>query len=148
MRERDRKILLRRLDVEMRSIRRAGIQKDATVGLLRAVRQALRIPVDEIMEKMGVGWTSVFNLETSEMRQTASLKSMDRMAKAMGCKVVYGIVPENGKTLEWLEEFVGVGHIKSYSVVTNKIGSFVVMRYRAHFNSWFCCFAAVFPGIS
>jgi len=104
MRERDRKILLRRLDVEMRSIRRAGIQKDATVGLLRAVRQALRIPVDEIMEKMGVGWTSVFNLETSEMRQTASLKSMDRMAKAMGCKVVYGIVPENGKTLEWLEE--------------------------------------------
>jgi len=22
----------------------------------------------------------------------------------MGCKLVYGIVPENGKTLEWLEE--------------------------------------------
>jgi hypothetical protein len=104
MRERDRKILLRRLDVEMRSIRRAGIQKDATVGLLRAVRQALRIPVDEIMEKMGVGWTSVFNLETSEMRQTASLKSMDRMAKAMGCKVVYGIVPNGGKKLEDLVE--------------------------------------------
>ena len=54
--------------------------------------------------KLGVVRQSVFELETSEMRQTASLKSMARMAKAMGCKVVYGIVPENGKTLEWLEE--------------------------------------------
>jgi sugar phosphate isomerase/epimerase len=56
------------------------------------------------MEKMGVGWTSVFDLEASEMRQAASLKNVARMAKAMGCKLVYGIVPENGKTLEWLAE--------------------------------------------
>jgi hypothetical protein len=104
MRERERKVLLRRLDVEMRAIRRAGLVKNPTTGLLRAVRTALRIPVDEIMEKMGVGWTAVFELETREMRQTASMKSMARMAKAMGCKVVYGIVPENGKTLEWLAE--------------------------------------------
>jgi hypothetical protein len=26
------------------------------------------------------------------------------MAKAMGCKLVYGIVPENGKTMEALAE--------------------------------------------
>jgi hypothetical protein len=104
MRERDRKILRRRLDVEMRSIRRAGMQKEATVGLLRAVRMALRIPVTEIMEKMGVGWTPVFDLERREAQQTAMLGNVARMAKAMGCKLVYGIVPENGKTLEWLAE--------------------------------------------
>lgn len=104
MRERERKMLVRRLDVEMRSIRRAALVKDPTRGLLRAVRQALRIPVDEIMEKMGVGYSEIFALEARELKQTASLQCMDRMAKAMGCKVVYGIVPENGKTLAWLEE--------------------------------------------
>jgi len=104
MRERDRKILLRRLDVEMRPIRRVGIQKDATAGLLRAVRQVLRIPVEEIAGKLGVARQSVFELEAREVQQTAMLKNVARMAKAMGCKLVYGIVPENGKTLEWLEE--------------------------------------------
>jgi hypothetical protein len=30
---------------------------------------------------------------------------MSRMAQAMGCKMVYGIVPEGGKTLEELAEY-------------------------------------------
>jgi hypothetical protein len=46
----------------------------------------------------------VFDLETGEQRNTISLRSMSRMADAMGCKVVYGIVPKDGKTLEELEE--------------------------------------------
>jgi hypothetical protein len=32
------------------------------------------------------------------------LRSLGRMAEAMGCKVVYGVVPLNGKTLEDLAE--------------------------------------------
>jgi hypothetical protein len=32
------------------------------------------------------------------------LRSLERMAEAMGCKVVYGVVPLNGKTLERLAE--------------------------------------------
>jgi sugar phosphate isomerase/epimerase len=32
------------------------------------------------------------------------MRSLSRMAEAMGCKVVYGIVPRGGKTLERLAE--------------------------------------------
>jgi predicted DNA-binding mobile mystery protein A len=104
MQERERKMARRNLDGEMRPYRRAGLQKNPTKGLLRAVRQALRVPVAEIAEKMGVNRSGVYDLETGERKNTISLRSMSRMADAMGCKVVYGIVPKDGKTLEELEE--------------------------------------------
>jgi transcriptional regulator with XRE-family HTH domain len=104
MRERERVLARRRLDLEMRPYRRAGLTKKPTNGLLRAVRQALRVPVAEIAEKMGISRSVVFDLEEREPRNSITLRSMSRMAQAMGCKVVYGIVPAGGKTLVELAE--------------------------------------------
>ena len=104
MRERERKLARKKLDVEMRPYRRAGREKHPTNELLRAVRQALRVPVAEIAGKMGVSRSVVFDLEAREVKNTITLKSMTRMAQAMGCKVVYGIVPSGGETLEELAE--------------------------------------------
>jgi transcriptional regulator with XRE-family HTH domain len=104
MRKKDREVARMRLDVEMRSYRAAGRAKNPTNELLRAVRQALRVPVAEIAEKMGVNRSAIFDLEAGERKNTIRLKSMSRMAGAMGCKVVYGIVPKNGKTLGELAE--------------------------------------------
>lgn len=104
MRERERKLARKKLDVEMRPYRWAGREKHPTNELLRAVRRALRVPVSEIAEKMGVNRSAVFDLEAREVKNTITLKSLTRMAEAMGCKVVYGIVPSGGKTLEKLAE--------------------------------------------
>ena len=104
MREKERRLARRRLDVELRSYRRAGMAKNPTNELLRAVRQVLRVPVAEIAQKMGVNRSAVFELEGREPKNTITLRSMSRMAGAMGCKVVYGIVPKGGRTLEELAE--------------------------------------------
>ena len=104
MRERERVYARKRLDLEMRSYRQAGREKNQTNGLLRAVRQTLHVPVAEIAEKMGVCKSVVLDLEAREPKNTVTLKSMSRMAQAMGCKVVYGIVPNGGKKLEDLAE--------------------------------------------
>jgi predicted DNA-binding mobile mystery protein A len=104
MREKERNLARKKLDVEMRPFRRASMEKKPTNGLLRAVRQTLHVPVAEIAEKMGVCKSVVLDLEAREPKNTVTLKSMSRMAEAMGCKVVYGIVPEGGKTLEELAE--------------------------------------------
>jgi hypothetical protein len=104
MREKERKMARKRLDMEMRSYRRAGLERSPTNDLLRAVRHVLRIPVAEVAAKMGVNRSVVFDLEAREPKNTITLRTMSRMAKAMGCKVVYGIVPEGGKTLERLAE--------------------------------------------
>jgi transcriptional regulator with XRE-family HTH domain len=104
MREIQRKQARRKLDVEMRPYRRAAAERHPTGELLRAVRQALRVPVAEIGTKMGVNRSVVYGLERSERNKSITLRSLGRMAQAMGCKVVYGIVPLGGKTLEELVE--------------------------------------------
>jgi transcriptional regulator with XRE-family HTH domain len=104
MREMERKLARKRLDAELRPYITAGRRKSPTNALLRTVRQALRVPVAEIAGKMGVSRSVVFEMEAREMTNTITLKSMSRLAGAMGCKVVYGIVPKGGKTLERLAE--------------------------------------------
>jgi len=104
VRELERRAVRRRLDEEMRPFRRAGMEKHPTDELLRSVRQVLRIPVEEIAKKVGINRSVLFSLEESERRRSITLRSLSRVAKAMGCKVVYGVVPQGGLTLEELAE--------------------------------------------
>jgi hypothetical protein len=105
MRQRERKLARKKLDVEMRPFRHAMREKDPTNELLRAVRLALRIPASEIAEKMGLrGRSGVFDMELNEASGAIMIRSLERQAEAMGCKMVYGIVPEGGRTLEELAE--------------------------------------------
>ena len=83
----------------------SGIGKEnPTNGLLRAIRKALRVPVAEIAEKAEVGRSTLFDFERRELESSITLKSLSRIAEAMDCKLVYGIVPNGGKTLEALAE--------------------------------------------
>jgi DNA-binding Xre family transcriptional regulator len=100
----ERRLLRKKLDREMRFYRLAAREKDPTNGLLKAVRQALKIPLKEIAGMMAIGESNVFELEEREETGAITLRSLRRMAEAMGCKVVYGLVPRNGKTLEALAE--------------------------------------------
>ncbi len=100
----DRKLLRKKLDKEMRFYRLAGREQNPTNGLLRAVREALRIPFREMTESIGVERSGLIGLEERERTGSITLRSLGRMAEAMGCKVVYGVVPLDGKTLEELAE--------------------------------------------
>ena len=100
----ERRLLRKKLDKEMRFYRLAGREKEPTNGLLKAVRQALKVPLKEIAGTMAIGESNVFELEEREETGSIMLRSLQRMAEAMRCKVVYGVVPANGKTLEELAE--------------------------------------------
>jgi hypothetical protein len=104
MRAMERKLERKKLDFEMRSYRRAGMTKNPTQGLLKAIRQALHVPVAEIVGRARMNRSGVYDFEESEMKRTITLRSLAKVADAMGCKVVYGIVPKGGKTLEKLAE--------------------------------------------
>ena len=104
MRAMERRALLKRLDREMRHYRLAAREKNPTNELLRTLRKVLRVPMKEMAEKMGVVESALFQLEGREGTGAITLRSLQRMAEAMGCKVVYGVVPLNGKSLEELAE--------------------------------------------
>jgi hypothetical protein len=46
----------------------------------------------------------IFRLERSQERGTISLDAMVRVAEAMGCEVVYAVVPQGGQTREELAD--------------------------------------------
>ena len=100
MRESERELARRRLDKELRYYRLAGKERRPTQELLRRVRQVLGLRSAEVARAMGVNRSVLFRLEGSEARGTISLRAMTRVAQAMGCQVVYALIPGDGTTLE------------------------------------------------
>ncbi len=63
-------------------------------GWLRTVRKALGMSGAQLAKRMGVTRARVAQAEQAELSGGASLKSMQAMAEAMGCRFVYAVVPE------------------------------------------------------
>jgi predicted DNA-binding mobile mystery protein A len=66
-------------------------------GWMRAVRQAVGIPVIELARRMGVAKSQVFRFEESEQQGRIRMDSLRSVAEAMGCELVYALVPREGK---------------------------------------------------
>jgi transcriptional regulator with XRE-family HTH domain len=107
MRDDERSVALEDLDREMKHFRlaaRAMTRGWRDKSQLRRLRHVLGIPMAEIVDALNVNRSVLGRMEQSEARRTISLKSLDRAAAAMGCKVVYGIVPANGETVTEMGE--------------------------------------------
>ncbi len=72
-------------------------------GWVRAIREALGMTQVQLGLRVGVSRQSVQDLEKAEAEHRITLDSLDRLARAMKCRVVYSLVPESG-SLEALRE--------------------------------------------
>ncbi len=72
-------------------------------GWARAIREGLGMTQAQLGDRLGISRQSVKSLEVAEAERRVTLDSLDRMARAMGCRVVYALVPETG-TIEGLLE--------------------------------------------
>ena len=57
---------------------------------------------EQLAQRLDVSPSTVSTLERSEARETITLKSLQRLAQGLDCRVVYALVPNDGKTLEKL----------------------------------------------
>lgn len=92
------------LDKELRYFRMAGKKMPYSPRWLRRVRQVLGVKATEMARELEVNPSVIFRLEKSEEAKSISLKALDKMARAMGCKLVYGVVPQRNETLIELAE--------------------------------------------
>ena len=81
------------LERQVRPYRRAQKSPRPPEGWLRAMRLATGFPVDRIAKAVDFSTKMVFQVERSEQRKTISLHQLERMARAVECDVVYGLVP-------------------------------------------------------
>lgn len=67
-------------------------------GWLKTVRKALNMSGAQLARKIGATRSRVAQAEKNELAGTVTLKTLQQMAEAMGCRVVYAIVPVTGMT--------------------------------------------------
>jgi DNA-binding Xre family transcriptional regulator len=81
------------LERQIRPYRRARHQSPPPEGWLRAMRLATGFPVAELARAMQLSNRMIFQIERSEQKGNIRLKELERMARALECDVVYGLVP-------------------------------------------------------
>jgi predicted DNA-binding mobile mystery protein A len=64
-----------------------------TEGWIRTVRRALGMSGAQLAKKMGVTRSRIAQAEKAELDGGVTLKSMEAIAEAMGCRFVYAFVP-------------------------------------------------------
>jgi predicted DNA-binding mobile mystery protein A len=63
-------------------------------GWLRAIRDALGMTTAQFGKRLGVSQPRIVELEQSEVNGSVTLNTLQRAAEALGCRVVYAIIPE------------------------------------------------------
>jgi predicted DNA-binding mobile mystery protein A len=75
-------------------------------GWLRAVREALGVSQQEVAIGAKVKRQSIVGFEKAEASDRITLRNLRRVADAMGCELVYAIVPKSGSIQELAERRV------------------------------------------
>ena len=65
-------------------------------GWIRSVRKPLGMSVRQLAFRMGMTQQEVSQLEASELDDSVTLKTLRKAAEAMGCQLVYAIIPVDG----------------------------------------------------
>jgi predicted DNA-binding mobile mystery protein A len=72
-------------------------------GWLRAVREAIGVPQQVVAASAKIRRQTLIGFEKSEASDRITLRNLRRIANAMGCELVYAIVPKTG-SIEALAE--------------------------------------------
>lgn len=84
------------LDREQRLLRTAAQKLTPRQGWLRDVRQTMGFSASEIARKMGMNRSEVFRMEERETRKRITLESLEKMAEALDCRMIYAVIPKKG----------------------------------------------------
>jgi predicted DNA-binding mobile mystery protein A len=74
-----------------------------TSGWISSVREALGITLNQIGKQIGSSRQAVQQLERAEATDRITLGALRRAAEAMGCELVYALVPKSGTFAELAE---------------------------------------------
>jgi predicted DNA-binding mobile mystery protein A len=85
-------------------------------GWIRAVREALGITTGQLAKRMKVHQPRIVELEKAEAKGNITMQSLERAAEALGCRVVYVLVPVKPLTTVLEERALQMAERQLYSV--------------------------------
>lgn len=63
-------------------------------GWIRAIREALGMTTGQFAKRLGVRQPRIIELERGEANGNITVKTLERAAEALGCRLVYVLVPD------------------------------------------------------
>jgi predicted DNA-binding mobile mystery protein A len=99
-----REMRLRQLSRSLAAFEVAKSNPRPHLGWLRAIREALGITLNQVGKNMRTTRQRIKSFEDAEGRDRITLASLRRVAEAMGCELVYAIVPKSGSIVELAEK--------------------------------------------
>jgi predicted DNA-binding mobile mystery protein A len=85
---------IRHLDKRFSTLRPLAKSARPPKGWLRAIRDALGMTTAQFAHRLGVSQPRIIELEQSEVSGGVTLHTLQRAAEALGCRLVYALVPE------------------------------------------------------
>jgi predicted DNA-binding mobile mystery protein A len=85
---------IRHLDQRFKALRPLARSPRPHKGWLRAIRNALGMTSAQLAQRLGVSQPRIIELEKSEASGTVTLNTLQRAAEALGCRLVYALIPE------------------------------------------------------
>jgi len=82
-----------RLDARFQKMRPVSQYAAPVRGWIRAIRSGLGMSSAQLARRLGIKQPSVIALEQSEVKGSIELATLRRVAEALGCTVVYSLVP-------------------------------------------------------
>jgi predicted DNA-binding mobile mystery protein A len=84
---------IRHLDKRFAALRPLVANSRPPKGWLRAIRDALGMTTAQLARRLGVSQPRIVELEQSEAGGSVTLHTLQRAAEALGCRLVYALVP-------------------------------------------------------
>jgi predicted DNA-binding mobile mystery protein A len=96
------KLRLSQMDRSLELFRK--LQPRPSAGWLASVREALGLSRRQVAENMRASAQAIQQFEQAEAEDRITLRTLRRAAGAMGCDLVYALVPKAGSFAELAEE--------------------------------------------
>lgn len=84
---------VRQLDEALAAFQGLGSRPVPRGGWIRTIREALGMSARQLGARAGKSKTTVLSTERNEVRKTVQLDSLQNLADALNCDLVYAIVP-------------------------------------------------------
>jgi predicted DNA-binding mobile mystery protein A len=106
---------IRHLDKRFTGLRRLAQSPRPLKGWLRAIRDALGMTSAQFARRLGVSQPRIIELEQSEVSGSVTLNTLQRAAEALGCRLVYALIPEKplAETVRERTELVAERQLKA-----------------------------------
>ena len=93
MRAEDRMMARRNLDKRLNLLRNSEVFARPPRGWIKAIREALGMTTVQLAKRLNVSQPRVVKIEKSENTGGMTLDTLERVAHALDCQVVYALIP-------------------------------------------------------